>query len=181
MIKCTILLVIITFMTSCDCDRELACDSIANFQDDNNVLDSISLVIPNAVLNEEVVFNFVHIGQIGFGEPKRIESYEFELDMDDVFSFSTSDSAFIINGSIGSQITIPKDLILQGANFTEGYADFVIKLFIEGESGFIALSGEVLFVTCASLNSDEVDAKDCRYSYDLIPSGLGGVIPFPCQ
>ncbi len=167
-------------MIACDsnCDRDLVCDSISTFQDDSNLLESISLVTPNAIVDVEEVFNFVHLGHIGLADPKKIESYEIKVDMNDVFSFHTSNPSFIIDGSL---ISIPKDVVLQGANYVEEFADFTISIFLEGESGFIHITGEVLFVTCASLLSGDVDIKDCRYSYQISPSYWIGDPPLICQ
>ena len=98
--------------------------------------------------------------------------------MDDVFSFSTTDSSFIIDGN---QVTIPKNVIFQNAVYTQGFADYSLKLFIQGESGFIDLTEELLLATCTSLVSGEVDNADCRFNYHLIPSTFGGANPPICQ
>ncbi len=166
----------ILLISSCDCERELVCDSITSFQDDNDLLDSVSLITPNAILDKEQAYNFLHVGRIGLANLKEIESYEFEIEMKDVFSFNTSDPSFVFDGN---RITIPKENILGNVNFLEGYVDFSLKIFFVDQSGFVTLNGELLLVTCASFLSGELDNKDCRYSYNLIPSQEQ--LPFICS
>lgn len=176
---------IVLFIVSCNCrdevipEFEYECSGIAIIDDEEDLSDSIWIVLPNIILADEIDFNFVYIDHAFEIEDVEIESYSFELRLGTDFYFQTVDPLFI---SQSDRLSIPKDSIFNQVEMPLGNATYTMHLRFKGYQGEIVVShGEVLMSDCATISAFKVDVKDCRYSYSLIPPPFDEPPGFLCM
>ena len=182
-----IILGLVTLLSfiSCNCSEdeisefEYECSGIAIIDDENDLTDSIWMVLPNIIMAEELTFNFVYIDHPFEIDDVEIESYSFEISFGEDFYFQTINPLFI---SQSDRLSIPQDSVFNQVNMPIGQATYALKLRFKGYEGEIAVShGELLMSDCATLNAFKVDVKDCRYSYHLIPPPFDEPLPILCM
>ena len=108
-------LVTLLFFISCNCSEdeisefEYECSGIAIIDDENDLTDSIWMVLPNIIMAEELTFNFVYIDHPFEIDDVEIESYSFEISFGEDFYFQTINPLFIARSD---RLSIPRDSVL---------------------------------------------------------------------
>ena len=172
-------LLVIMMFWSCDCEDNYACRDRSTLIGNEELMDSIWLQVPNVLSKEEVGHIVVHTYPLDDFELPAIVGFEFGIVIENGFSYSTSDASFIAMD--GRSIVIPQEDMYENGQYIEGYASYSFRLFLEGLDGFIGIEdGEILLVTCETLNSGSVGDSECRFSNQILLNLFGQVPPI-CQ
>ena len=161
-------MLVLLLIWSCDCEENYACRDLTALVGTNELLDSIWLQVPNVLSDEELSHVLVHTFSLdGFDMPA-IVAFDFEISIDDGFSYQTSDTCFIAKN--GRYITVPQDIMYENSNYIEGYASYSLKIFLDDTEGYIGIvDGEILLVTCERFNSGAIGDKECRFAFQIFP------------
>lgn len=172
------LLLIILLIGSCGKGECLYCPNPSRWVTSTDPsLDSISLSTPNVLLDVESRYAIIYLTHFDLFQTVNIKSYLLEVWIDDQPIFDTDDMSFVEDHIIW----IPKSLFLQQDKFIESIVEYKLQMTIDNASeAEITIDGLWLMVTCDRQFSGEIELGDCRYSYDLIPSGFGETPPNPC-
>ena len=155
-------------LCSCDCEEYFACRDSSTLVGTDELLENVWLQVPNVLSDKEFSHILVHTFPLDSFDLPAIVAFEFEIEIDNGFTYSTSDTSFIATN--GRYISIPQDDMYEIGQYREGYASYSFRLFLEDLEGFIGVEdGELLLVTCERLGSGLVGDRECRFSQQIFP------------